>query len=124
MASSRFEKRALVAGILSPILALVLSVVVYQVLTMRSADPKQDWLFRLVVSNLVVPIPFLVTLRLALRDRDEQGMMRRPSKIGLVIAVLSLGLLWKPIHDGVLRTRQERNMALQGVAAPEFDALD
>ena len=40
----------LVSGILWPIMAVLLSVLVNGVLMYWSADPKQDWLFRLSVS--------------------------------------------------------------------------
>ena len=45
-------------------------------------------------------------------------------KIGLIVAALSLLLLWKPISDGTSRWKQQRNMAMRGVPAPAFDTLD
>src|SRR5262249_14225919 len=57
---------------------------------------------------------------LAIKDKA----FSRFGKIGVAIAILSLCLAWKPVHDGVTRTRQSRNMALQNVPAPAFDALD
>ncbi len=45
-------------------------------------------------------------------------------KIGLTIAILSLGLAWKPVSDGILRSRQSRNLAMRDVAAPPFDTPD
>jgi hypothetical protein len=47
-----------------------------------------------------------------------------PGKIGLAIAILSLGLLWNPVRDGITRWKQSRNMAMRDVAAPPFDTLD
>ena len=46
------------------------------------------------------------------------------SRVGLVLAALTLGLVAKPAHDGILRSRQERNMALHDVAAPQFETKD
>jgi peroxiredoxin len=45
-------------------------------------------------------------------------------KIGLAIAILSLGLAWRPISDGVLRSKQSRNLAMRDVPAPPFDTVD
>jgi len=41
-----------------------------------------------------------------------------------VIAILSLGLAWSPVSDGITRWKQSRNMALRDVAAPDFVTLD
>jgi thiol-disulfide isomerase/thioredoxin len=46
------------------------------------------------------------------------------AKAGVAIAILSLGLAWKPVNDAVIRSKQSRNQALRGVAAPPFDTLD
>jgi thiol-disulfide isomerase/thioredoxin len=45
-------------------------------------------------------------------------------KIGLAIAILSLGLAWKPMSDGLNRSKQVRNLAMKDVAAPPFDTVD
>jgi thiol-disulfide isomerase/thioredoxin len=45
-------------------------------------------------------------------------------KIGFAIAILSLGLAWNPVSDGITRWKQSRNMALRDVVAPPFDTLD
>jgi len=45
-------------------------------------------------------------------------------KIGLSIAILSLGLAGKPISDGITRSKQSRNLAMRDVAAPSFDTVD
>jgi thiol-disulfide isomerase/thioredoxin len=45
-------------------------------------------------------------------------------KIGFAIAILSLGLAWKPVSDGISRWKQSRNLALHDVPAPPFDTLD
>ena len=115
--------RVLVSGILSPLIALLLYVLVYGILTRYSTDLEKDWLFRLSLSTLAMTVPFLVTLTLAIKDRRRQAFSMA-GKIGLTIAVLSLGLAWKPVSDGILRSRQSRNLALHDVAAPLFDTQD
>jgi peroxiredoxin len=45
-------------------------------------------------------------------------------KVGLAIAILSLGLTWKPVSDGILRSKQSRNLAMHDVAAPPFAPVD
>jgi peroxiredoxin len=119
----KFKHTVLAAGILSPLLAIALYIVVYGVLTSRSVDPEQDWLFRLSVSTAAMIAPSLGTLLLAFRAYRRQSLLRS-GKVGLVIAVLSLGLALKPISDGILRSRQIRNMAMRNVAAPVFDTPD
>jgi len=117
------KHRVLLGGILSPILALILYSVVYGVLKHFSADLERDWLFRLSLSTLAMTIPFLVTAALAVRDQ-RSGAFSLSGKIGLVLAILSLGLAWSPIRDGILRSEQTRNMAMHDVAAPPFDTVD
>lgn len=112
-----------ICGILSPVAALLLYAIVYGVLTRASADTEKDWLFRLSVSTLAMVVPFIVTLLLALRDRRGHGLSRS-GKIGLALAILSLGLAWKPASDGILRSRQTNNEAMRDVAAPAFDTVD
>jgi len=115
--------RVLAAGILSPLLALVLNVIFIQTLLALSPDPESNWRFRLIVSSLVLPLPFLATLILASRDR-RQGALSLSAKIGLGIAVCSLLLIAKPVMDGLARSKQSRNMAMHDVPAPLFDTLD
>ena len=117
------KHRVLLGGILSPVLALILYAVVYGVLKHFSADLERDWLFRLSLSTLAMTIPFLVTAALAVRDR-RSGAFSLSGKIGFVLATLSLGLAWFPISDGILRSKQTRNMAMHDVAAPPFDTVD
>ena len=113
----------LLCGILSPVAALILYALVYGTLTRFSAGLEKDWLFRLSVSTLAMTIPFLATVVLAMRDR-RRGTLTLSGKIGLVLATLSLGLAWSPVSDGLLRSKQTRNMALHDVAAPLFDTVD
>ena len=115
--------RLLICGILSPLAALFLYVLVYGTLTRYSADLEKDWLFRLSVSALAMTVPFLATLALAIKDHGRHALSLA-GKVGLVIAILSLGLAWKPVSDGILRSRQSRNLALRDIAAPSFDTPD
>jgi cytochrome c biogenesis protein CcmG/thiol:disulfide interchange protein DsbE len=118
-----FRYRVLLVGVLSPLLALVLNVVFIQTLLALSADLDSNWRFRLVVSSLALPVPFLLTVMLALKDR-RHGLLSRSAKIGLGMAALSLLLIAKPAMDGFARSKQSRNMAMQNVAAPLFDTPD
>ena len=61
--------RVLFLGILSPIMAVLLSALVNGALMRWSADTEKDWLFRLSVSTSVMVAPFAVTLVLAMKDR-------------------------------------------------------
>jgi hypothetical protein len=115
--------RVLLSGILSPLAALFLYALVYSILKRASADLEKDWLFRLSLSTLAMTLPFLVTLALAIKDVRQQALSLS-GKIGLAIAVLSLGLAWNPVSDGITRWKQSRNMALRNVAAPPFETVD
>src|ERR1700752_333357 len=115
--------RVLVAGILSPFAALVVYAVVYSTLTRSSRDLENDWRFRLSLSTLSMTLPFVVTLALAIKDHRRHALSLS-GKIGLAIAILSLGLAYQPVSDGIPRSKQSRNMALRDVAAPAFDTLD
>jgi thiol-disulfide isomerase/thioredoxin len=111
------------AGLLSPFAALFLYSVVYVTLTRASTDHEKDWLFRLSLSTLAMTVPFFVTLALAIRDRKRQ-VLTFGGKVGLAIAILSLGLTAKPVSDGITRWKQTRNQAMRDVAAPPFGTLD
>lgn len=115
--------RVLIAGILSPIIAVLLSVFVNGALMHWSADPQKNWLFRLTVSTVVMVAPFALTLLLAMKDR-HRSIFFLSGKIGLAIAILSLGLIAKPVSDGFTRSKQERNKLLRGVEAPLFETTD
>ena len=117
------KHRVLLSGILSPVLAVVFYAVVYGTLTRSSNDLEKDWAFRLSASTLAMTIPFLFTVGLAVRERRSRALSLS-GKIGLVLATLSLGIAWKPISDGILRSQQTRNMAMHDVAAPSFDTQD
>jgi thiol-disulfide isomerase/thioredoxin len=117
-----YNYRVLVSGILSPLAALFLYRLVYMTLTRGSADREKDWLFRLSLSTLAMTVPFLVTFFFAVRER--QHTLSLSAKIGLALAILSLGLAWNPVSDGIARSKQSRNLAMRDVAAPPFDTLD
>lgn len=145
-----FRYLVLIIGLLSPASALLLYSLVYTKLTQASSDREKDWLFRLAVSTLAMTLPFFVTLFLTWagwrQQRQQQATSRSekrrrqrstspamettPSatpvaiKIGLVMAALSLLLIWKPISDGTSRWKQVRNMAMRDVPAPAFDTVD
>ena len=117
------QYRVLLFGVLSPVAALLSYALVYVTLTRLSADREKDWLFRLSASTLAMAVPFLVTLALALRERSRQ-VLTWSGKFGLAMAFLSLGLAWKPVSDGITRSKQSRNQAMRNVAAPLFDTQD
>lgn len=114
--------RVLLLGILSPFAAILLSVFVNRVLMHWSADREKDWLFRLAVSTAVMAVPFAVTLVLAMKDK--RSGLRLSGKIGLTLAILSLGLIGKPVSDGFTRSKQERNRMMRDVMAPLFETTD
>lgn len=120
---NRGKYRVLILGILSPILALVAYTLVYNFLTSRSKNLEHDWLPRLAISAVAMTLPFFLVLYLFLKDRSRQTVSVA-ARIGLLIAVLSLGLTASPIRDGVRRWKQTRNMAMHGVPAPLFTTLD
>lgn len=119
----RSKHRILLCGILSPVLALILYALVYGTLTRYSTNLEKDWLFRLFLSSIAMTIPFFITIFLAMKAR-RAGEFSLSAKIGLLLAILSLGLLESPIRDGLLRAKQTRNMAMHDVAAPLFDTVD
>lgn len=115
--------RLLFLGILSPLAAIFLYVLVYSTLTRLSADLEKDWLFRLGLSALAMAVPFVVILALAIKERRRHPLSLS-GKIGLTLAILSLVLIWKPITDGQTRWKQSRNQAMRNVAAPLFETVD
>ena len=115
--------RVPICGVLSPLAALVFYAFVYSILTRVSSDLEKDWAIRLSLSTLAMIVPFLITLVLAIKDRRRNALLLS-GKIGLAIAILSLGLAWSPVADGITRWKQSRNMAMHDVDAPAFDTLD
>jgi len=121
--SKLVKHRVLVLGILAPILALADYALVYNYLISLSKNLEHDWLRRLVISTLAMTLPFFLALYLFLKDRSRHALSLG-AKIGLLIAVLSLGLTASPIRDAVKRWKQTHNMAMRGVPAPLFSTLD
>jgi thiol-disulfide isomerase/thioredoxin len=117
------KHRVLVAGILAPLAAAFLGQFVYATLTRASADPDQDFIFRLTAVTGAMIGPFLFTVFLALVDR-RRGPLERSAKAGLALATLSLGLAWLPLQGLIGRAQQARNLSIQDEAAPLFDAVD
>jgi thiol-disulfide isomerase/thioredoxin len=117
------KHRVLISGIIAPIAAIVLYALVYTTLTTRSSNPEKDWLFRLAVSTAAMIVPFAFTLFLAIRDWRKR-VLTLSGKVGLSIAILSLGLAAKPVSDGMTRWKQSRNEAMRDVAAPLFNTTD
>ena len=117
------KRRLLILGILSPVLAIVFYILVYNVLSGLSSNLEKDWLFRLTASAVSMTIPFFIVLVMALRAA-KQGPLSLSAKIGMAIAVLSLGLTLLPMRDGFARAKQMRNRQLHDVAAPDFATTD
>lgn len=69
---------------------------------------KQDRLFRLSLSTVVMVLPFAGTLVFVMKAAFRSGVLLS-GKIGLAIAVLSLGLIAKPVSDSFTRPKQERH---------------
>jgi thiol-disulfide isomerase/thioredoxin len=115
--------RVLLCGILSPLAALILYVLIYGILTRLSKDLEKDWLFRLSLATLGMALPFLFTIALAWKDSRRRTLFLS-GKIGLTVACLSLALMWKPVDDGIQRWKQSRNQAMRNIAAPAFETLD
>lgn len=113
----------LVAGLLSPVAAVVFGKLVYETLTWRSTDPENDWFFRLFWSGLAMILPFLFTFFLAVKDR-RRGPLSLSAKVGLALALLSAFLAARPIRSGITRSAQSRNEAKRDVTAPLFDTVD
>jgi thiol-disulfide isomerase/thioredoxin len=113
----------LIAGILSPVAAALFGIQVYTRLTRASANPDQDFVFRLSLTTLAMVVPFAATLVLAIRERRRHHSTTS-SKIGLALAVLSLALTWLPVRGLMDRTRQARSLSRQNVPAPPFDTVD
>jgi peroxiredoxin len=115
--------RTLIFGVLSPLLAAMLGMGTYIMLTRASQDRDADFVFRLSMTAVAMALPFTLTLVLALSDRARSNFSTS-SKVGLAIAALSLAMLYMPINGAVSRARQAANLALDGVPAPEMDTVD
>ena len=116
-------RKTLVAGILAPIMAGALGAGTYLVLTRASSDRDADFVFRLSATGIAMAIPFLLTLISALSDRSR-AQFGTASKVGLLIATLSLGMVYVPLNGAIKRSRQMKNLAMSGVKAPEMATKD
>ncbi|HTB98678.1 MAG TPA: TlpA disulfide reductase family protein [Terracidiphilus sp.] len=112
-----------VVGVVAPFAAILLYGLVYGLMTSLSRDVERDWGFRLFVAAVAMTVPSILTFVVAFRQFGQHKLSML-SIVGLVLAVLTLGLVAKPAHDGIVRSRQERNMALHDVAAPQFETRD
>lgn len=117
------RNRVFVCGALSPLAGIFLYVVLYTTLTSLSSNLENDWLRRLVISTFAMVVPSLFTFVLAVKE-SQQKSLSTLSKVGVIVAVLALGLTAKPVSDGILRSKQEKNMAMHDVAAPPFETPD
>ncbi len=66
--------RLLIAGMLSPVMAAVLGMLVYVTLTRASADLNQDFIFRLTMVTLAMVVPFALTVGIALAERRRHAL--------------------------------------------------
>lgn len=117
------SRSALWAGVLSPFLAALLGAGMYVGLTRLSANPDEDYLFRLAAVAIVMLLPPAFALRRAWGGYRSGGL-RWTGWMGASVAILSLGLVTVPIGGAVRRARQAANLALSGVSAPDFVAQD
>jgi thiol-disulfide isomerase/thioredoxin len=115
--------RVFVAGAIAPVASILLYIVVYSALTSLSHNLKSDWLLRLSVSALAMTLPSIFVFVLAVKQARRKPLTTL-SKVGIAIAVLALGFVARPLSDGILRSKQERNMAMHDVAAPLFETVD
>ena len=116
------SNRILLAGVASPF-AAGLGLFVYRSLTRASADRDADFVFRLSIVAIAMALPGVITLLLAVADRGK-GAFSTTSKVGLMLGVLSLALVFVPIRGVVARATQARNLALSDVEAPPFSTAD
>lgn len=117
------SKITLVAGILSPLLAGAAGYFMYRTLTRASTDRDADFVFRLGATAAVMAVPFVLTLVIAMRERQRHAL-GTAGVVGLLLATVSLGMTWLPVKGLLDRLRQADNLALSGVEAPPFETVD
>ena len=110
-------------GVLSPLFSALLGAGAYVALTRLSSNPDADYRLRLGAVAFVMLLPPAFALYRAWRGYRDGGL-RWTGWLAVAVAVLSLGLVTVPIGGGVRRARQAANLALSGVAAPDFLARD
>jgi len=116
------QYRVLMAGVLSPFAAAMLDELGAKIVPRLSPNPEH-WFLRYLCVAAVITLPFFVTLYFAARDR-RNGYNARRGKVALGLAALSLAVVAIPVQSGMVRWRQSRNEALQGVSAPLFSTAD
>ena len=102
-----------------PLRQRVLGLFVYRSLTRASADRDADFVFRLSIVAIAMALPGIITLVLALADH-RKGAFSTVSKVGLMLGILSLGLVFLPIRGVVERATRARNLALSGRRGAAF----
>ena len=121
--SSRISYLTLGLGVLSPLLAPPLGYYVFRALSRASTDPDSDFVFRFVVTGVAMATPFFLTLVAFIWERRD-GAISWPSKTGLFVATLYLGLLWVPITRGISRAQQLEHLSMSGEPAPAMQTSD
>ena len=121
--SSRISYLTLGLGVLSPLLAYVLGTRVWRVLRRATEDPDSDFAFRFIVTGVAMATPFLLTLAAFIWER-RRGGRGWSARVGLVVATLSLGLLYSPITRYARRAQQMENLSITGEPAPAMQTSD
>ena len=110
-------------GLSAPVFSAALGAATYRGLTRLSANPDEDFLFRLTAVAVVMLLPPAYALRRAFLAR-RAGTLTGAGTLGAAVALLSVGLAVVPVNAALRRARQAENLALSGVAAPDFVARD
>lgn len=110
-------------GLSAPVAAAALGAATYRGLTRLSVNPDADFGFRLTAVAAVMLVPPAFALWRAIRAR-RAGTLRGAGTVAAAVALSSVGLAWVPVNAALRRARQAENLALSGVAAPEFIARD
>ncbi len=120
---SRTSYLALGLGVLSPLLAYGLGTRVWRVLRRATDDPDSDFAFRFMVTGVAMATPFMLTFAAFIWEK-RSGPAGWPSKTGLVVGTLSLGLLYSPITRCIARAQQHNNLSISGEPAPALQTSD
>lgn len=110
-------------GLSAPVFSAALGAATYRGLTRLSANPDEDFLFRLTAVAVVMLLPPAYALRRAFLAR-RAGTLTGAGTLGAAVALLAVGLTVVPVNAALRRARQAENLALSGVAAPDFVARD
>lgn len=120
---SRTSYLTLGLGLLSPLLAYVLGTRVWRLLRRATDDPDSDFAFRFLVTGVAMATPFMLTFAAFIWEK-RSGRAGWPSKTGLVVGTLSLGLLYSPITRYLQRAQQAENLSISGEPAPALRTSD